>query len=142
MMDGAYRENHLGPGEQEHRESGPGDRRTPPDADPRMGAPPPGGRPMGPMDGPFPRRAPYGPPHPDFYPPQGTSHDAYVGPSHSRDVPSSFPSRSWTPSSSLRSVPSTRRAPHIPQWVFPLLSSPPHTASPHSSTPPSPEDAI
>lgn len=34
------------------------------------GAPPPGPL-MGPMDGPFPRRSPYGPPPPDFYPPRG-----------------------------------------------------------------------
>lgn len=50
---------------------GPGDRRTPPEADPRMGGAPPPGPPLGPMDGPFPRRAPYGPPPPDFYPPRG-----------------------------------------------------------------------
>ncbi|XP_040916664.1 melanoma inhibitory activity protein 2 isoform X2 [Toxotes jaculatrix] len=71
MADGPYRENSLGPGEQEHTESGPGDRRTSPEADPRMGGPPPPGPPMGPMDGPFPRRPPYGPPPPDFYPPRG-----------------------------------------------------------------------
>lgn len=63
-MPDSYRENSFGPGEQDHRESGP-ERRTPPEADPRMGPP------MGPMDGPFPRRAPYGPPPPDFYPPRG-----------------------------------------------------------------------
>ncbi|XP_014192787.1 melanoma inhibitory activity protein 2 isoform X3 [Haplochromis burtoni] len=63
-MPDSYRENSFGPGEQDHRESGP-ERRTPPEADPRMGPP------MGPMDGPFPRRAPYGPPPPDFYSPRG-----------------------------------------------------------------------
>uniref|UniRef100_A0AAX7SC35 MIA SH3 domain ER export factor 2 n=1 Tax=Astatotilapia calliptera TaxID=8154 RepID=A0AAX7SC35_ASTCA len=63
-MPDSYRENSFGPGEQDHRESGP-ERRTPPEADPRMGPP------MGPMDGPFPRRAPYGPPLPDFYSPRG-----------------------------------------------------------------------
>ncbi|XP_005738771.1 cTAGE family member 5 isoform X1 [Pundamilia nyererei] len=63
-MPDSYRENSFGPGEQDHRESGP-ECRTPPEADPRMGPP------MGPMDGPFPRRAPYGPPPPDFYSPRG-----------------------------------------------------------------------
>ncbi|XP_076027609.1 cTAGE family member 5 isoform X2 [Genypterus blacodes] len=79
MADGACRENSEHSNEQEHRESGPGDRRTPPEADRRMDyVPPPG--PMGPMDGPFPRRAPYGPPPLDFYgyrgpggPPMGPS---------------------------------------------------------------------
>lgn len=96
--DGAYRDGSLGPGEQEPREvrrllvcassvclalwtrtfslflrhqSGPGERRTPPEAEPRMGGAPPPGPPLGPMDGPFPRRAPYGPPPPDYYPPRG-----------------------------------------------------------------------
>lgn len=56
-----------------HHQPAPGDRRTPPEADPRMGGPPPPTHmgPMGPIDGPFPRRAPYGPPPPDFYPPRG-----------------------------------------------------------------------
>lgn len=52
-------------------QSGPGDRRTPPEADPRMGGAPPPGPLMGPLDGPFPRRAPFGLPPPDFYPPRG-----------------------------------------------------------------------
>ncbi|KAF7664743.1 hypothetical protein LDENG_00166610 [Lucifuga dentata] len=69
MADGAFRENSLGPAEQEHREPGPGDRRTPPEADRRMED----GPPLGPIDGPFPRRAPYGPPPPDFYPFRGPS---------------------------------------------------------------------
>ncbi|XP_061551712.1 cTAGE family member 5 isoform X3 [Phycodurus eques] len=63
--DGAHRENSLGP-EQARREPGPGDRRTPPESALRTGMAPP---PMGPVDGPFPRRAPYGPP--DFFPPRG-----------------------------------------------------------------------
>ncbi|XP_024122412.1 melanoma inhibitory activity protein 2 [Oryzias melastigma] len=74
MADGAFRENSFGPGDQDGRLSGPGDRRTPPEMDPRMGGPPLPGSSMGPMDGPFPRRgpAPYGPPPPtDFYPPRG-----------------------------------------------------------------------
>uniref|UniRef100_A0A3B3ICW2 Uncharacterized protein n=1 Tax=Oryzias latipes TaxID=8090 RepID=A0A3B3ICW2_ORYLA len=54
--------------------SGPGDRRTPPELDPRMGGPPLPRSSLGPTDGPFPRRgsAPYGgPPPTDFYPPRG-----------------------------------------------------------------------
>uniref|UniRef100_A0A3B3VXF9 CTAGE family member 5, ER export factor n=2 Tax=Poecilia latipinna TaxID=48699 RepID=A0A3B3VXF9_9TELE len=71
MADGSFRENRLGPGEQDHRESGPGSRRTPPGLDLRMGGPPPSGPPGIPIDGPFPRRAPYGPPPPpDFYHPR------------------------------------------------------------------------
>uniref|UniRef100_A0A3P9NP81 MIA SH3 domain ER export factor 2 n=1 Tax=Poecilia reticulata TaxID=8081 RepID=A0A3P9NP81_POERE len=49
--------------------SGPGGQRTPPELDLRMGGPPPPGPPGIPIDGPFPRRAPYGPP-PDFYHPR------------------------------------------------------------------------
>uniref|UniRef100_UPI003AAD844F cTAGE family member 5 isoform X1 n=1 Tax=Centroberyx gerrardi TaxID=166262 RepID=UPI003AAD844F len=71
MAEATYGGNSLGPGEHEHRESGLGERRTPPEADRRMGDAPPLGPPLGPMDGPFPRRPPYGPPPPDFYPPRG-----------------------------------------------------------------------
>ncbi|RVE66282.1 hypothetical protein OJAV_G00105830 [Oryzias javanicus] len=72
MADGAFRENSFGPGDPDGRLTGPGDRRTPPELDPRMGGPPLPGSSIGPMDGPFPRRgpAPYGPPT-DFYPPRG-----------------------------------------------------------------------
>ncbi|XP_037096841.1 transport and Golgi organization protein 1 homolog isoform X2 [Syngnathus acus] len=68
--DGTNRENSLGP-EYDHREPGPGDGRTPPEPALRMGMPPPPppGPPMGPIDGPFPRRAPFGPP--EFFPPRG-----------------------------------------------------------------------
>ncbi|XP_029900639.1 cTAGE family member 5 isoform X2 [Myripristis murdjan] len=69
MAEATFGVNSLGPGE--HREPGPGDRRTPPEAERRMGDAPPLGPTMGPMDGPFPRRLPYGPPPPDFYPPRG-----------------------------------------------------------------------
>ncbi|KAM4625922.1 cTAGE family member 5 [Polymixia lowei] len=65
MAEPPYGGNSLGP--QEHREPGPGDLRTAPEADRRMGD----GPPMGPMDGPFPRRPPHGAPPPDFYPPRG-----------------------------------------------------------------------
>ncbi|XP_077945169.1 cTAGE family member 5 isoform X3 [Gasterosteus aculeatus] len=68
IADGSYRD---GPGDPELTESGPGDRRTPPEADPRIGGAPPPGHPMGPVGGPFPRRGPYGPPPPDFYPTRG-----------------------------------------------------------------------
>ncbi|XP_077476667.1 cTAGE family member 5 isoform X2 [Stigmatopora argus] len=66
--DGINRENSLGP-EHNHREPGLGDGRIPPESVLRMGAPPPPGPPMGPLDGPFPRRAPFEPP--DFFPPRG-----------------------------------------------------------------------
>ncbi|KAJ4940011.1 hypothetical protein JOQ06_029442 [Pogonophryne albipinna] len=141
MMDGSYRENHLGPGEQEHRESGPGDRRTPPYADPRMGAPPPGGRPMGPMDGPLPRRAPYGPPHPDFYPPRGPP----MMPMWAPLTPGMFPPR-FPPGPGLPPLHYARPLPpdgppHPSLGLPPPQQSPPHSQSPQQH-PPSPEDAI
>ncbi|XP_061700797.1 cTAGE family member 5 isoform X1 [Syngnathoides biaculeatus] len=61
--DGVQRENSFGP-EQAPREPGPGDRRTPPESALRMVLPP-----MGPIDAPFPRRAPFRPP--DFFPSRG-----------------------------------------------------------------------
>ncbi|XP_035850530.1 uncharacterized protein ctage5 isoform X4 [Sander lucioperca] len=153
MADGSYRENSHGPGEQEHRESGPGDRRTPPEMDPRMGgAPPPGPPmgPMGPMDGPFPRRSPYGPPPPDFYPPRGPVGPTMMpmwappppgmmfpprfppgGPPHPHYAP---PMRPPLPDGHLH----TSMAPPPPQQSLP---SPPHSQSPEQHTP-SPEDAI
>ncbi|XP_055087065.1 melanoma inhibitory activity protein 2 [Periophthalmus magnuspinnatus] len=67
MADGSYRENSLGPGEHDLREPSPGERRTPPETDLRIGGMPP----PGPIDGPFPRRAPYGPPPPEYYLPRG-----------------------------------------------------------------------
>ncbi|XP_024914674.1 cTAGE family member 5 isoform X3 [Cynoglossus semilaevis] len=70
LTDGSFRENSLGPGDVEHRQSGPAERRTPPEADLRMGGPPLPGPPGGPTDGPLPIGAPYGPPPPDFYPPR------------------------------------------------------------------------
>ncbi|XP_033967766.1 cTAGE family member 5 isoform X3 [Pseudochaenichthys georgianus] len=135
MMDGSYRENHLGPGEQEHRESGPGDRRTPPDADPRMGAPPPGGRPMGPMDGPFPRRAPYGPPHPDFYPPRGPP----MMPMWAPLTPGMFPPR-FPPGPGLPPLHYARPLPpdgppHPSLGLPPPQQSPPHSQSPQQHPP-------
>lgn len=67
MADGPFRENSLGPGELDRRESGTVERRTPPEADLRMGGMAPPGPVMGPVDGPFPRRAPYGPPPPEYF---------------------------------------------------------------------------
>lgn len=69
--DGPYRENSLGPGEHDHREPGTGERRTPTEADLRMAGMAPSGPVMGPVDVPFPRRAPYGPPPPEYYLPRG-----------------------------------------------------------------------
>ncbi|XP_035529906.1 cTAGE family member 2 isoform X2 [Morone saxatilis] len=146
MADGTYRENSLGPGEQEHRESGPGDRRTPPEGDLRMV----GGPPMGPMDGPFPRRAPYGPPPPDFYPPRGPGGPPMMpmwappppgmmfpprfppgGPPHPHHAP---PMRPPLPDG----LPHRSMGPLPPQQSLP---SPPHSQSPEEHTP-SPEDVI
>lgn len=142
MMDGSYRENHLGPGEQEHRESGPGDRRTPPDSDPRMGGRPMG--PMGPMDGPFPRRAPYGPPHPDFYPPRGPGGPPMM-PMWAPLTPGMFPPR-FPPGPGLPPLHYARPLPpdgppHPSLGLPPPQQSPPHSQSPQQH-PPSPEDAI
>ncbi|TDG98618.1 hypothetical protein EPR50_G00202250 [Perca flavescens] len=150
MADGSYRENSHGPGEQEHRESGPGDRRTPPETDPRMGGAPPPGPPMGPMDGPFPRRSPYGPRPPDFYPPRGPGGPPMMpmwapppagmmfpprfppgGPPHPHYAP---PMRPPLPDGHLH----PSMGPPPPQQSFP---SPPHSQSPEEHTP-SPEDAI
>ncbi|XP_050933961.1 melanoma inhibitory activity protein 2 isoform X3 [Lates calcarifer] len=155
MQDGTYRENSLGPGEQEHRESGPGDRRTPPEADPRIGGPPPPGPPVGPMDGPFPRRAPYGPPRPDFYPPRGPGGPPmmpmWAPPPPGMMFPPRFPPGGppLPPGSHPRYGPPMRPLP--PDGLPPpsmgppppqqSLPSPPHSQSPEEHRP-SPEDAI
>ncbi|AWP16807.1 putative cTAGE family member 5 [Scophthalmus maximus] len=155
MADGSFRENSLGPGEQDHRESGPGDRRTPPEADPRMGGPLPPGPPGGAMDGPFPRRAPYGPPPPDFYasrgpggppmmprwapPPPGMMFPPRFppgGPLPPAPHPHYGPPMRHRPADSLP-PPSMGPPPH-PQQALP---SPPHSQSPDEHRP-SPEDAI
>ncbi|XP_047468001.1 melanoma inhibitory activity protein 2 isoform X2 [Mugil cephalus] len=160
MTDGSYRENSLRPGEHrdEHRESGPGDRRTPPEADPRMGGPLPPGPPMGPMDGPFPRRAPYGPPPPaDFYPPRIPGGPPMM-PRWGPPPPGMFPPRFPPDGPLLPPAPH----PHMPPYGHPMrppppdglpppsvgppppqqfVPSPPHVQSPEEHTP-SPEDAI
>ncbi|XP_030615020.1 cTAGE family member 5 isoform X3 [Archocentrus centrarchus] len=152
MPDSSYRENSFGPGEQDHRESGP-ERRTPPDADPRMGPPLPG-PPMGPMDGPFARRAPYGPPPPDFYPPRGPG-GAPIRPMWAPLPPGvMLPPRFPPGGPPLPPAPH----PHMPSYAphmrptspdsLPPSSMgppPPQQSLPHSQSPekaPSPEDAI
>ncbi|XP_053191295.1 melanoma inhibitory activity protein 2 [Scomber japonicus] len=125
MADGPYRENSLGPGEQDPRESGPSDRRTPPEADPRMGGAPPPGPPMGPMDGPFPRRAPYGPP--DFYPPRGPGGPPmmpmWAPPPPGMMFPPRFP-------------PGGPPHPHMPSYGPPMRAPPPDGLPPPSMGPP------
>ncbi|KAM7404050.1 hypothetical protein PAMA_004461 [Pampus argenteus] len=152
MADGAYRENSLGP-EQDHRESGPTERRTPPEADPRMGGVPPPGAPIGPMDGPFPRRPPYGPPPPDFYPPRGPGGPPMMprwappppgmmfpprfppgGPPHPHMPPYGPPMRPPPPDG----LPPPSTGPPPSQQPLP---SPPHGQSPEEHTP-SPQDVI
>lgn len=155
MADGPYRENSIGPGDQEHRESGPGDRRTPPEADLRMGGPPPPGPPMGPMDGPFPRRAPYGPPPPDFYPPRGPGGPPMM-PMWAPPPPGMmYPPRFPPGGPPLPPAPHPYHAPPMrppgpdglpPPSMGPVppqqsLPSPPHSQSPEEHRP-SPEDAI
>ncbi|XP_041668635.1 melanoma inhibitory activity protein 2 isoform X2 [Cheilinus undulatus] len=152
MADGPFRENSFGPGDQDPRESGTGDRRTPPEADPRMGGPPPPGIPMGPGDGPFPRRAPYGPPPPDFYPPRGPGippmRPMWAPPPPGMMYPPRFPHGGPLPPHPHQAPP--MRPPlsdiHPPPSMGPPLPrqplpSPPHSQSPEEHTP-SPEDAI
>ncbi|XP_065803833.1 cTAGE family member 5 isoform X2 [Labrus bergylta] len=152
MTDGSFRENSFGPGEMEHRESGPGDRRTPPEAESRTGGPLLPGHPMGPMDGPFPRRPPYGPPPPDFYPPRipggPPMRPMWALPPPGMMFPPRFPPGGPLP-------PHPQQAPMMrpplpdglpPPSMGPLpprhaLPSPPHSQSPEQHTP-SPEDAI
>ncbi|XP_060939094.1 cTAGE family member 5 [Limanda limanda] len=135
MPDGLYRDNSLGPGEQEYRESGPGDRRTPPDADLRMGGPPPPGAPMGPMDGPFPRRGPYGPPPPDFYPPRGPGGPSmmprWAPPPQGMMFPPRFPTGG----------PPHGPAPH-PHYAPPMRPLPPDGFHPPSMGPPPPQQSL
>nr|XP_046268412.1 cTAGE family member 2 isoform X3 [Scatophagus argus] len=155
MADGPYRENSFGPGEQEHREPGPGDRRTPPEADPRMGGAPPPGPPMGPMDGSFPRRVPYGPPPPDFYPTRGPGGPPimpmWAPPPPGVMLPPRFPPGGppLPPAAHSHHVPPMR--PPLPDGLPPpsmdplppqqSLSSPPHGQLPEEHAP-LPEDAI
>ncbi|XP_027856813.1 cTAGE family member 5 isoform X2 [Xiphophorus couchianus] len=150
MADGSFRENRLGPGEQDHRESGPGGQRTPPELDLRMGGPPPPGPPGIPIDGPFPRRAPYGPPPPpDFYHPRipGGPPMRPMWPPHPQGM--MLPPR-FSPGGPLRPAPNSN-APYGPPMALPpsdgpplphqrSLPSPPQSQSPENR--PSPEDAI
>ncbi|XP_042244820.1 melanoma inhibitory activity protein 2 isoform X3 [Thunnus maccoyii] len=144
MADGSFRENSLGPGEQDHRESGPSDRRTPPEADPRMGGAPPPGPPMGPMDGPFPRRAPYGPPPPDFYPPRGPGGPPmmpmWAPPPPGMMFPPRFPP-GGPPHPHMPSYGPPMRPPPPDDLPPPSMGPRPHSQSPEEHTP-SPQDVI
>ncbi|XP_068195092.1 cTAGE family member 5 isoform X2 [Antennarius striatus] len=144
MADGAYRENSLGPGEQELRGPSPGDRRSPPESDPRMGGAPPPGPPMGPMDGPFPRRAPFGLPPPDFYPPRGPR-VLPVMPMWAPPPPGvMFPPRFPPGGPPLPHYAPPMRAPlhdGLPPPSMGPLPSAPHSQSPDEHIP-KPEDAI
>ncbi|XP_061157256.1 cTAGE family member 5 isoform X1 [Syngnathus typhle] len=117
--DGTNRENRLGP-EYDHREPGPGDRRTPPEPALRMGMPPPPmppGPPMGPIDGPFPRRAPFGPP--EFFPPRG---------------PPMMPM--WAPRPGMMFPPRYPPPPHPLSYGPPMRLPPPDGLPPPSMAPP------
>ena len=136
-------------------QSGPSDRRTPPEADPRMGGAPPPGPPMGPMDGPFPRRAPYGPP--DFYPPRGPGGPPMM-PSEKSHIFTAlyhFPSRChhfnslslyllspvWAPPPPgmmfpPRFPPGGPPHPHMPSYGPPMRAPPPDGLPPPSMGPP------
>ncbi|KAM3595066.1 uncharacterized protein V6R79_017844 [Siganus canaliculatus] len=143
IADGAYRENSLGPGEQELRESG--ERRTPPESDPRMGSLPPPGPPMGPLDGPFPRRAPYGPPPPDFFPPRGPGGPPPMMPMWGPPRPGMmFPPR--LPPGGPPLPPHPHHVPPmrgpLPDGLPPFVSGPPPPQQSPEEHTPSPEDAI
>uniref|UniRef100_A0A3Q2R1R8 MIA SH3 domain ER export factor 2 n=1 Tax=Fundulus heteroclitus TaxID=8078 RepID=A0A3Q2R1R8_FUNHE len=159
MADGSFRENRVGPGEQDHREFGPGGQRTPPEMDPRMGGPPPPGPPGIPIDGPYPRRGPYGPPPPpDFYPPRipggPPMRPMWPPPPQGMMLPPRFPSGGPLPPAPNPNVrygppfglPPSDGLPPPPSMGPPpprqqSLPSPPHSQSPEENRP-SPEDAI
>ncbi|XP_037343496.2 cTAGE family member 5 isoform X2 [Pungitius pungitius] len=149
MADGSFKD---GPGDLEHRESGPGDRRTPPEADPRIGGAPPPGHPMGPVGGPFLRRGPYGPPPPDFYPTRGPPGPPmmpmWAPPPPGMMLPPRFPPGGpnaprpyYAPTMRpplLDGHPHPSMGPLPPQQAASSLS---HSQSPEEHTPP-PEDVI
>ncbi|XP_067336816.1 cTAGE family member 5 isoform X2 [Channa argus] len=152
MADDAYKENSLGPSEQGHREPGPGERRTSPEADSRISGPLLTGHPMGHMD--FARRTPYRPPHPDFYPPRGPGGPP-MRPMWAPPPPGMiFPSRYPASGPPLPLVPHAQFAPPMrlpaPDGLPPpsmgpppaqqSLPSPSHSQSPEEHT--SPEDNI
>nr|XP_020477580.1 melanoma inhibitory activity protein 2 isoform X2 [Monopterus albus] len=133
MTDGAHRENSFGPGELEHSESGPGERRSPPEAHSWMGGPPPpdfyppkgpGGPPMMPMWAPPPRGIMFPSRFPPLGPPLQPAPCPHYVPPMRPPPPDGFPLTSMGPSPSQQSLP-----------------SPPHSQSPEEYTP-SPEDAI
>ncbi|XP_053701672.1 melanoma inhibitory activity protein 2 [Synchiropus splendidus] len=131
--DGSFRENSFGPGDLNHREIGLPDRRTPPDADMRPGGFPPPRPPMGPMDGPFPRRGPYGPPPPDFYPPRGPGGapmmPMWTPPHPGMMMPPRFPPDGPPP-------------PHMPPYGPPVRHLPPEGLPPPSVGPPPPQASL
>lgn len=145
LPDGPYRENNLITPEQEHGESGPGERKSPPESDPRMGVPLPPGPPMGPMDGSFPRRAPYRPPHPsDFYPPRGLGvppiMSTWAPPPPGMMLPPRFP-----PPPNALSGSTAMRNPPLPDALPPqsmIFPPPRQSLPPPQENPTSPEDAI
>eukprot|EP00064_Thunnus_orientalis_P004500 superscaffoldBa00000409_g4512 len=126
------------------KKSGPSDRRTPPEADPRMGGAPPPGPPMGPMDGPFPRRAPYGPPPPDFYPPRGPGGPPmmpmWAPPPPGMMFPPRFPP-GGPPHPHMPSYGPPMRPPPPDDLPPPSMGPRPHSQSPEEHTP-SPQDVI
>ncbi|XP_061824388.1 cTAGE family member 5 [Nerophis lumbriciformis] len=136
MTDGPYRENSVRP-ELDHREPFGSDRRTPPESDRRMEAAPPPGPPLGPIDGSFSRRSPYGPP--DFYPPRGPGGPPRVqmwAPPPGMMFPPRFPHGGLPPPPHLLSYGPPMRPPP-PDGPFmgpsPLQQNPP--APPHSQLP-------
>ncbi|XP_013869225.1 cTAGE family member 5 isoform X2 [Austrofundulus limnaeus] len=147
MADGSFRENHLGPGDQDPRLA---DQRTPPELDLRMGGPPPR-PPLVPMDGPFPRRAPYGPPPPpDFYPPRGPGALPMMPmwpPPQRMMLPPRLPPGGPPlppaphPNMSFYGPPMVHPPPDGPPPPQQPLPSPPHSQSPEENRP-SPEDVI
>ncbi|XP_077394197.1 cTAGE family member 5 isoform X2 [Festucalex cinctus] len=121
--DGTSRENSLGP-DHDHREFGPGDRRTPPEPALRMGpAPPPGP----PIDGPFPRRAPFGPP--DFFPPGGPPMMPIWAPRPGMMFPPRYPHGGPAP-------------PHPLSYGPPMRPPPPDGLPPPSMGPPVPQQNL
>ncbi|XP_055361364.1 transport and Golgi organization protein 1 homolog isoform X2 [Betta splendens] len=134
IVDGPYSENNTGPIEQPHRESGSGDRRTPPEVD-LKGGPLPPGPPMGPMDGPFPRRTLYGPPPSDFYPPRGPGGPAM------RPMWGPPPSGMMFPPRFPPSGPPLLNAPH-PHYAPAMRPPVPDRLPPHSMGPPPPQQPL
>ncbi|XP_046870240.1 melanoma inhibitory activity protein 2-like isoform X2 [Hypomesus transpacificus] len=166
MADPSFPGNRLGPGEPDIREGAPSERRSPPDADMRMGPPPlgpplghPGMGPPGPLLGPRgppfmgPLPPPGGPlppmdprdPHfprrspygpPDFYPPRGPGGH----PMGMRGPPPSGMFPRYPPPTHMGYPPMRPPLDGLPPGP-PLRPSPPPTQQPPHQ-PPSPHDVI